>query len=55
MTDQDRFENIESVRDLYREQGAERERERIIKLLENQDSVHAGWMIKLIKRGIGEE
>ena len=35
MTDQDRFENAESVRDLYRHQGAERERERIIKALED--------------------
>jgi|688.fasta_scaffold2263759_2 hypothetical protein len=34
MTDQNRFENADSVRDLYRDQGAERERERIIKALE---------------------
>jgi hypothetical protein len=34
MSDQNRFENIDSVRDLYRDQGAERERERIIKALE---------------------
>jgi hypothetical protein len=36
MTDQDRFENIENVRDMYRDQGAERERERIIRALEDE-------------------
>ena len=36
MTDQDRFEHIEEVRNLYREQGAEVERERIIELLMNE-------------------
>lgn len=36
MTDQYRFENIESVRNLYREQGAELERKRIVELLMNE-------------------
>ena len=34
MTDQDRFEYIEEVRNLYRDQGAELERKRIIEMLE---------------------
>jgi len=37
MTDQNRFENIENVRDLYREQGAVKERERILEILEYWD------------------
>jgi hypothetical protein len=36
MTDQNRFENAESVRDLYRDEGAERERQRIIEMLMNE-------------------
>jgi hypothetical protein len=36
MTDQDRFENAESVRDFYRYEGEDRERERIIKLMMNE-------------------
>lgn len=36
MTDQNRFENVESVRDLYRHEGAQKERQRIIELLMNE-------------------
>jgi len=60
MTDQDRFENIDSVRDLYRVQGAERERERIIKLLEeiqdttNNAKIYCDVLIDLIK-GVRDE
>ncbi len=35
MTDQNRFENAESVRDLYRDEGASRERKRILEILES--------------------
>jgi hypothetical protein len=35
MTDQVRFEHAERVRDFYRNQGAAKERERIIELLMN--------------------
>jgi len=35
MSEELRYEHAERVRDFYREQGAEREQQRIIKLLEN--------------------
>lgn len=40
MTDQYRFEHIENVRDMYRDQGAERERERIIRALEDEGELN---------------
>jgi hypothetical protein len=36
MTDQVRFEHAERVRDFYREQGAAKEQQRIIELLEDE-------------------
>ena len=41
MTDQVRFEHAERVRDFYREQGAAKERERIIQLIEKIKSAPA--------------
>jgi hypothetical protein len=40
MTDQVRFEHAERVRDFYRNQGAAKERERIIELLKR----NIGWI-----------
>jgi hypothetical protein len=42
MTDQVRFEHAERVRDFYRNQGAAKERERIIELLERLPFIWGG-------------
>ena len=42
MTDQVRFEHAERVRDFYRSQGAAKERERIIDLLERLPFIWGG-------------
>jgi hypothetical protein len=44
-----RVEHAERVRDFYRKQGADKERQRIIKLLENNDHYSVDWLIELIK------
>jgi hypothetical protein len=44
-----RYESAERVRDYYRNQGAAKERERIIELLENNDHYSVDWLIQLIK------
>jgi hypothetical protein len=49
MTDQVRFEHAERVRDFYRNQGAAKEKERIIELLENNNHHSVDWLIQLIK------
>jgi hypothetical protein len=41
--------NAEQVREFYRKQGEERERERIVKLLETNDHYSVDWLIELIK------
>jgi hypothetical protein len=42
MTDQVRFEHAERVRDFYRSQGAAKEQQRIIDLVENELSCTCG-------------
>lgn len=42
MTDQVRFEHAERVRDFYRNQGADKEQQRIIELVENELSCTCG-------------
>jgi len=49
MSEELRYEHAERVRDFYREQGAEREQQRIIKLLEENDHHSVDWLIELIK------
>lgn len=55
MTDQNRFEYIDEVRNLYRDQGAEVERKRIIELLMNEPvSAEVYRVIEKLKGGVND-